>query len=148
MTHTNARALTVAMCALLTACGSETSPSGPAIAGQWSGTTSQGSPIAFSVSSDERVTTITVGHNFNGCSGSQTFSSLSVDTVPQVTCIPGPCAPSLQSYRSFLYSNGQFEGPMTTVRALFVAPGRAEGQVEFRGFECGTSLATWVATRR
>lgn len=94
MIHTGPRLLAVAMCALVIACDNDTSPSGPVIAGQWIGTTSQGTPIGFAVSPDEKVTTITVGHNFNGCSG------------------------------------------------------RAEGQVEFRGFECGTTLATWSATRR
>src|SRR6195256_1226970 len=47
--------------------------------GQWKGTTSQGRPITFTVSSAQKVTAITVGYNFNGCSGSNTFSNLNLD---------------------------------------------------------------------
>jgi hypothetical protein len=70
-----------------------TSPSASSLSvGQWSGTTTQGMPIAFTVSSDEAVTTITVAYSFNSCSGTQTFSNLSVPTAPDVNCIPGPCS--------------------------------------------------------
>jgi hypothetical protein len=142
------RLLTVAACALLIACGSATSPSRRDISGQWSGTTSQGSPISFTVSADEKVTTITVGHSFNGCSGTQTFPNLSVNTAPEVICVPGPCAPSVQSYRSFSYSNGRIEGPMTTINGLFLLD-RVDGQVKFWEFpSCGSTQATWSATRR
>ena len=149
MFRTGLLLLAVAMCALLVACDNDTSPSGPVVAGQWTGTTSQGSPISFAVAADEKVTTITVGHSFNGCSGSQTFPDLSLDTVPNVMCIPAPCSPSLQSFRSFNYSAGPFEGPSTTIHGLFPLPGSAQGQVAFRGFpDCGTAVASWVATRR
>jgi hypothetical protein len=48
--------------------------------GEWAGTTSQGMPISFSVSPNETVTAITVGYDFNGCSGSHTFTDLNVPT--------------------------------------------------------------------
>ena len=82
--------------------------------GEWRGTTSQGMPIALTVSADERVTTITLGYDFDGCAGSHTFSDVNVATAPDVTCIPGPCSGAVVSYRAFAYVNGEFgSGPVT-----------------------------------
>jgi len=129
-----------------------TSPSASSLSvGQWSGTTTQGMPIAFTVSSDEAVTTITVGYSFNSCSGTQTFSNLSVPTAPDVNCIPGPCSGPISSYRAFGYENGSVgSGPSTTVNGLFLPGGRAQGQVSFRDYPvCGTATSVpWTATRR
>jgi len=108
-------------------------------------------PIAFTVSSDEAVTTITVGYSFNSCSGTQTFSNLSVPTAPDVNCIPGPCSGPISSYRAFGYENGSVgSGPSTTVNGLFLPGGRAQGQVSFRDYPvCGTAASVpWTATRR
>jgi hypothetical protein len=49
--------------------------------GEWEGTTSQGKPIAFTVSQDETVTSITLGYDFNDCSGTRTFAELSIPTA-------------------------------------------------------------------
>lgn len=144
----------MASCTLGSACSGPTSPSTavPSLAtGQWSGTTSQGMPIVFSVSSDEKVTTITIGYSFNGCSGSQTFSGLDVRTAPDVTCIPGPCSGPISSYRAFSYSSsGPIDGPRTSVNGLFVSANRAEGQVGFFNYPgCGTASGVgWTATTR
>jgi hypothetical protein len=141
--------VTIAWCALLSACGS-TTPTSATLDGQWSGTTSQGAPIAFTVSSDQRVTAITVGYSFNGCSGMQTFSDLSLETAPMVTCIPGPCPPPVSSYRAFNYSAGRLAGPTTTINGLFTLMTRAEGQVAFRDYpDCGTAIGIgWTANKR
>src|SRR5438046_1264923 len=88
MSKPGPRFVTIAWCALMCACG-PTTPSSATLDGQWSGTTSQGTPITFTVSSDQKVTDITVGYSFNGCSGVQTFSNLNLETAPMVTCIPG-----------------------------------------------------------
>jgi hypothetical protein len=113
--------------------------------------TAQGAAITFSVSSDEILTTISVGYNFNGCSGTQVFSDLSVPTAPNVTCIPGPCSGTISSYRAFAYSNGTFgSGPGTTLNGLFLPGGRAQGLVTFQDYPgCGTAASVeWAATRR
>ena len=143
------RVLASALCAFVTACDT-TTPTQVGLAGQWSGTTSQGTPISFTVSADEKVTSITVGYSFNGCSGSQTFANLNVETAPNVACIPGPCPPSISSYRAFGYSAGPREGPSTSVNGLFLPMGRAEGLAGFRDYpDCGTALGiAWTATRR
>jgi hypothetical protein len=142
------RLVTIAWCALMSAC-SPTRPSSAALDGLWSGTTSQGTPITFTVSSDQKVTAITVGYSFNGCSGVQTFSNLNLDTAPMVTCIPGPCPNPVSSYRAFSYSAGSIDGPFTTVNGQFFSPIRAEGLVAFRDYPgCGTAVGVgWAATK-
>ena len=151
----NAAGAIVTCCALvvLSACGG--SPSSPSFSslsvGQWAGTTEHGTPITFTVSSDEILTTIAVGYSFNGCSGTQTFSNLSVATVPNLTCIPGPCSGAAASYRSFAYVSGSIgAGPLTSINGLFLPGNRAEGLVSFRDFPgCGTvGGVPWSATRR
>jgi hypothetical protein len=136
---------------LASAC-SPTSPSGSSLSvGRWSGTTAQGGSIAFTVSSNEALTTIAVGYSFNDCSGTQTFANLNVPTAPNVTCIPGPCSGTTSTYRAFAYSSGAVgTGPSTTINGLFLPGGRAQGQVSFRDFlGCGTATGVeWTATRR
>ena len=142
---------TMALTLLVCACGdSPTGPSTRAQAGEWVGTTTQGSPIRFTVSDDEKVTAITVGYSFNGCSGSHTFSNLSLNTAPDVICIPGPCPGTITSYRHFSYSNGSLDGPFTSLNGLFLTPSRAEGRASFRNYPgCDSALdVTWSATRR
>src|SRR5712692_10952478 len=114
------RFVTIVWGVVISACGSgPTTPAGGSYAGQWSGTTSQGKPIAFTVSSDQKVTAITVGYSFNGCSGVQTYSNLNLDTAPNVACIPGPCSPVVSSYRAFSYSAGSGDGSLTVVNGGF-----------------------------
>ena len=144
------RAAAIAVCALMSACGS-TAPSPTGIDGSWSGTTSQGTTISFTISPDQKVTAITVGYSFNGCSGSQTFANLNLDTAPTVTCIPGPCSTTISSYRAFSYLAGTpFDGPTTAVHGLFTLPSRAEGQVNFKDYPgCGTAVGIgWAAAKR
>ncbi|HEX5046448.1 MAG TPA: hypothetical protein VFX89_04945, partial [Gammaproteobacteria bacterium] len=119
--------------------------------GEWTGATSQGTPIAFTVSSSETVTSITVGYDFNDCSGSKTFADLNVPTAPQVTCIPGPCSGTVTSYRAFGYVNGSFgNGPVTQINGLFLPGNEAKGQVIFSDYpSCGTATPVeWTARRR
>ena len=134
-------------------CGrNPTSPSSSSLsAGQWHGTTAQGMTITFTVSSDEILRTLSVGHSFNGCSGTQTFSGLHVATAPDVTCIPGPCSGSTTTYRAFAFSSGsRGTGPSTAVNGLFLPGDRAQGIAAFHDFPgCGTVTGVeWTATRR
>jgi hypothetical protein len=139
----------IVLCAFLSACDT-TSPTPAGLAGQWTGTTSQGTPIAFTISPDQKVTSINLGYNFNGCSGSHTFSSLALETVPDVTCIPGPCSPGISSFRRFHYATGSIDGPMTSINGIFPSGVRAEGSVGFMNYPgCGSVLGVgWTATRR
>ena len=118
--------------------------------GEWAGTTSQGTPIAFTVASDETVRAITLEYDFNGCSGSRTFSDLNVRTAPDLTCIPGPCTGVLPSYRAFSYADGSpGSGPRTQVNGLFLPGNQARGQAILDYPGCGTpTTVQWIATRR
>ncbi|HEY0874768.1 MAG TPA: hypothetical protein VGD94_14945 [Vicinamibacterales bacterium] len=139
---------------LASACGNRNpmSPSSSSLsAGQWTGTTSQGMIITFTVSSDEILRTLSVGHSFNGCSGTQTFSDLQVATAPDVTCVPGPCSGTTSTYRAFSFSSGsRGTGPSTAVNGLFLPGHRAQGVAAFHDFPgCGTLTGVeWTATRR
>ena len=145
------RSAVIALCVVAAvACQRSTGPSGASYNGNWSGTTSQGRPIAFTISSNETVTSITVGHDFNGCSGSQTFSGLSISIKPMVECIPAPCPASVTSYRDFHHLSGNpFEGQATDVNGLLLG-GTAQGTVNFRNFAgCGTVTGvSWTASKR
>ena len=141
----------IALCALLSACGTPSGPSKADYEGQWTGTTAQGKTVTFTISSDENVTAITIGHEFNGCSGTQTFSGLSLSITPQVQCIPAPCSNQLMSYRAFHYGTGNpLDGPATSVNAVFMSDERVEGLVSFSRFPgCGSAMSvTWSATKR
>jgi hypothetical protein len=146
--------LVILVSALASACNGPTTPSsarGSSTIGEWSGITSQGMGIAFTVSPDETVTTITLGYRFGGCSGSQTFSNLNIPTAPNVICVPGPCSGAVAAYRAFNYSDGRSgNGPRTTVNGLFLPGDRAEGQASFVDYPgCGTATGvTWTVTRR
>ena len=139
----------VICCAAIAGCSPTTPSPSSSLEGQWTGTTAQGTPIGFTVSSDQKVTAITVGYNFNGCSGTQRFSDLSLETAPNVTCIPGPCPVGISSYRAFNYATGPREGPAISVNGLFMGTSRAEGQVVFRDYPgCGTTLSVgWTASK-
>ena len=106
--------------------------------------------MAFVVSPDEKVTSITVGHSFNGCAGVQTFSNLNLETTPNVTCIPGPCPPGVASYRAFNYASAPGDGSSTFVNGVFFSSTRAEGAVGFRDFPgCGSAIGIgWAAGKR
>jgi hypothetical protein len=119
--------------------------------GEWTGTTTQGMPIALVVAANETVTTITIGYDFNGCTGSHTFEDLNVPTAPNLTCIPGPCSGIQESYRAFGYSTGSpAAGPVTQINGLFLPGDQAKGQAVFSSYPgCGTTPpAEWTAVRR
>ena len=143
------RGASAALIVLAAACGSQTSPNA-SYAGVWTGTTAQGEAISFTISSSEAVTAITVGYSFNGCRGSQRFENLNISIVPQVTCIPGPCSPSITTFRQFGYASGNpLQDPSTQVNGLFLSTSSAEGSANFRNFVgCGDAIGVaWTATR-
>jgi hypothetical protein len=118
--------------------------------GEWEGTTSQGKPITFIVSPDEKVTSIILGYEFNDCSGTREFFELQVPTAPDLTCMPGPCPRTAMSYRAFGFADGKVAGePYTQVNGVFLPRNQARGQAIFRDYpNCGTATVEWTATRR
>jgi hypothetical protein len=120
-----------------------TTPGGDArYDGQWKGTTSQGRPITFTVSSDQKVTAITVGYSFGGCSGLNTFSSLNLDigNGPNPATNLGP---------GFGFGSGPPDGSnYTQVYGSFSSNTTATGSVIFAGYPgCGNAAGIWTATR-
>src|SRR4029077_16858134 len=92
------------------------------------GTTSQGRPITFAVSSDQKVTAITVGYSFNGCSGLKPFSNLNLDigNTPTPATSLGP---------GFGFGSGPPDGPnYTQVYGSFSSNTTATGPHSFCGF--------------
>jgi hypothetical protein len=141
---------TLAALAVPACSGAPASPSPSSLSvGQWAGTTAQGDSITFTVSSDEILRELSVGYRFNGCSGTQTFSNLTISTAPDVGCVPGPCSGTISSYRSISFSSGRTESA-TTVFGLFLPGNRAQGVVGFGDFPgCGTATGVeWTASRR
>lgn len=129
----------------LSGCGSSpTTPTGgaPRYDGRWNGTTSQGRPITLGVSLDQKVTAITVGYSFGGCSGLNTFSNLNLDIGnspnPATTLGPG-----------FGFGSGPPDGPnYTQVYGSFSSNTTATGSVVFGGYPgCGNGGGIWTATR-
>lgn len=125
---------------LLAACESGPAAPSPGYGGEWSGTTSQGAPITFSVSTAEKLTKITTGYSFNGCTGS---NSLAPDVALERS--PVPVDVRLLDYES--------APPGTPNRMLFhfvfTSGTEAHGMVTFVDFAgCGTVNSTWTANKR
>ena len=128
--------------------GTVTTPDGLGLtyAGEWMGTTSEGTAIAFDVSDGNIVTQITVGRDNGGCRDAQTFSSLSL-TIGA----PGlPGRAQVPSSPGFGFGSGSPEGPnFVQVLGKFSSTQLAQGTVTFLNFErCGNTVAFWTATRR
>ena len=142
--------LIVAVCAAASACNnsSVTTPTTSGVyTGEWSGTTSQGAPISFSVSADQAVTSITVGYKFNGCSGSNTFANLSL----QIATAQSPFPPRVPTGDSpgFGFGSGPPEGAnYTQVLGTLPSGQTSTGSVAFLNFSnCGNAVANWTATK-
>lgn len=143
--------LTVALCVAASSCTSGPSTPSPVVYdGVWNGTTSQGRSITVIVSSDQKVTSINVEYNFNGCSGSKTFSNLSL-TIAKSQPPPGnPQAPGPFDNPGFGFGSGAPDGAdFTQVSGAFTSSQTATGSVVFGGYSgCGNGGAIWTATKR
>jgi hypothetical protein len=134
MVRSRVLVVAIVVCLAASACGGKDGPTAPSgstsLNGQWSGTTLQGGPFTFTVSSN-RVTSVTVSYTFGSCSGSRTFSDVNGASYYFATL--------LGSYSEA--DNTQIQGFFTSDRAangivLLVRPG------------CGESLVLWNATKR
>jgi hypothetical protein len=141
--------LTIAVCFVLSGCkDTPTMPVPPpgglaGYAGRWTGTTSQGRPLSFTVSLDQKVTAITVDYSFNGCAGVKTFENLNLDIVRP----SNPHAPVAGP--GFGYGSGPPEnGDYTQVVGFFAPNGTVTGSVVFVEYvNCGNAVAVWTAQR-
>ena len=116
---------------------SPTAPGG--YAGEWSGATLTGERIAFTVSADQKVIAITVDYRFGGCSGTRTFSGLSIPIGTASGASPFFQHRATDSdTRNFIAVDGFFDSSE--------AAGGFVGFSEFMG--CGDSFGLWNARRR
>jgi hypothetical protein len=151
MSRPSPRVFALALCASLAGCGGgPASPESPSYDGQWNGSTSQGRPISFTVSQDQRVTTISVGYSFNGCTGMSTFQNLSL-IIAALDPFGDPRVPTPPSFGpGFGYGSGQPDSPnYTQIYGSFNSDDLAMGSVVFGAYDgCGNSGGTWSASRR
>lgn len=108
-------------------------------AGEWSGTTLTGERIAFTVSAEQKVTAITIEYRFGGCSGTRTFTGLTVEILT-----PAGTPPMFQHRVSDADSRN-----LIAVDGAFDSSEQVTGLTGFNDFmTCGSSLSLWRASRR
>jgi hypothetical protein len=145
-----ARSLTISVGIVIcvhVACNSATAPSPlpPGYAGEWSGTTVQGTPVRFTVSGSDEVTSFTLTYSFSDtCSGTLTNTDLAVPIHSLDP--PGP-----PPYDQPGFEFGTNEVTRATAIGGFFSPDRrsASGQFVLVNYgACGTVRSTWSARRR
>ena len=124
--------------------GPEPVPAG--YAGEWAGTTAQGTPVSFSVS-DEQVTSFTLAFNFSStCSGTETIPG---PAPIRMQVPPGP-PPFDQPGFAMSKVHGNFEWGVAAAGPF--SPDRRSASGEFRLVDypgCNNVMAgTWTAKRR
>jgi hypothetical protein len=143
MRHAGSQYAAVLALALAAACGR--GPSGPSAvsyAGEWTGATSQGTPIAFTVSSDRKLTKVSLVYNFNGCTGTSAFSA-------DVPIVDVPTAPVPTA--SAIFDSGRDAPNRTLINFLFTSGTDAHGLViltDYAGCGAGVTSAAWTAAKR
>jgi hypothetical protein len=149
----------IVIAVVVTACGAgPTVPTAPTpsmpssdYAGLWSGTTAQGTPVTFTISTDEKVTTISIAHSFDGCSESRTFSGLTLPILRDVQCARLLCTPTASPLPQFVLTRGNVgHEPSIQFVGLFPSTTQAEGFINLRDYPgCADALVVrWNATRR
>ncbi len=134
------------------ACG-PASPARPSAgsdyAGRWTGPTSQGGTIAFAVSSEQKVVTIGVDFNLNGCAGTAVLSGLALE-VSRPELAPGsPNAGGAFDNPSFgTGTHGLAQPNFLGVAGSFTSRETAMGVLTLHEYGgCGSGTATWTATK-
>ena len=142
------RWLGVSLLGCLAACSSPTAPDPvPAgYAGEWAGTTGQGTPVSFSVSGDQ-VTSFTLSFSLSSsCSGTETI----LRPAPIVMQVPPGPPPFDQPGFATSKTQGNFEWGVAV--AGHFSRDRRSASGEFRLLDypgCGNVMAgTWSARRR
>src|SRR5574340_107058 len=128
------------------ACKSATAPSPVGYAGEWNGTTMQGTPVQFDVSRNDEVNSFTLTYNFsNTCSGTLAYRELA---LPIHTLDPPGPPPYDQPGFGFSTTDG---ATGTFLAGHFSRDRRsASGQFSLvRYGACGdVAVGTWSARRR
>jgi len=127
-----------------TACHSGPDPTPIGYAGEWIGTTAQGTPVRFIVSGNA-VTSISITYNFApACAGTLSYTSLAAEIHPL-----DPPGPPPFDQPGFGYSTT--DGTQGTLIAGHFSPDRrsASGQFTLVHYgACETVASSWTADRR
>jgi hypothetical protein len=130
------------------ACNSATAPSPlpPGYVGEWTGTTTEGTPVQFSVSPGDYVTSFVLTYNFSAaCSGTLTNTDLGVPI--HYLDPPGP-----PPYDQPGFTFGTNDGTSATAIGGHFSPDRRSASGQFvlvRYGACGdVALGKWSARRR
>ena len=129
------------------ACESPTAPAPVGYAGEWTGTTQHGTPVRFSVSAADEVTSVTLTYNFSvTCAGTLTYTDLAVPIRSLEP--PGP-PPFDQPGFSFGRVSDDRESA-TAINGVFSADRKSvSGQFVLVGYVgCEPVRGTWDARRR
>jgi len=106
--------------------------------GDWFGTTSQNRPIAFTVSGDLRITSVTIDYSFAGCSG-----------PAQVAANAALLNPNGTASAVVTYTPNGLSSSRIVMNFSFPSPTHATGTAQFIDFQtCGSSNVTWTADKR
>lgn len=130
------------------ACASPTAPTPPGYVGQWTGTTEHGTPLSFSVSAADRVTSMTLTYRFSAiCSGTLTYADLAVPIDTQ-----DPPGPPPFDQPGFIISSQADDFSWGTAVSGYFSPDRLSASGKFvlvTYGDCGTAVVgTWTARRR
>ena len=107
--------------------------------GEWNGATLTGERIAFTVSAEQKVTALSIDYRFGGCSGSRTFSGLSLEI--------GTASGTSPFFQHRIADTGSRN--FIAVDGFFDSSQVARGLLGFSDFmDCGDSLSLWNASRR
>lgn len=137
--------LGVVICAPV-ACKSATAPTPVGYAGEWTGTTAQGTLVRFGVSAADHVTSFTLTYNFSAtCSGTLTYT----DLAAAIHTLDPPGPPPFDQ-PGFGFSTT--DGTSGTVIAGHFSPDRRSASGQFsliRHGACGdVVVGPWSASRR
>jgi hypothetical protein len=128
-------------------CGGATSPSPlpSGYAGEWEGTSTEGTVVQFSVSAADEVTSLILAYNLSpACSGTLTNTNLAVP----IHKLDPPGAPPYDQ-PGFGFSTA--DGTSGTLIAGYFLPDRRSASGKFtlvRYGSCGTVLGSWTAQRQ
>lgn len=135
----------------LVACGSSaTAPSPRGYVGEWTGNTNMGTPIHFSVSGKDEVTSASVAYNFSAtCSGTLTY----MDVAAPIHRLDPPQPPPYDQPGFGITTDDGPGGSATAVVGWFSADRQtAAGQFTLVHYDgCGldgTVVGTWSAHRQ
>ena len=118
-------------------------PARVSYAGEWSGTTTQGDAIAFTVSDEQKVIALTINYRFDDCAGTRSISPLSLDIgyFPDPTRVGKP---------GFGYAEGDIQKEIIfSVYGEFRSPDTAHGVNSFLNYMgCRFGVEGWDARKR